>query len=182
MKKIKSHELLEKLKSDTRQVLLSTRKLLNEDPEILSTQPAPGKWSVTQVVEHLNTYGRYYLPAIEQAIKTSKSSSDEFFRSGWLGAYFTKSMLPKEDGQVKNKMKTMKNHSPSNDYDSKVVIDEFISQQEQLLQLLDRASAVNLNQIRIPISLTKYIRLNLGDLTLIRFVNKPNLFFHFVIL
>ena len=55
--------LLEDLQSDTRQIILATNYLLQEDPEILVQQPAPDKWSVAQAIEHLNTYGRYYLPA-----------------------------------------------------------------------------------------------------------------------
>ncbi|WP_315818041.1 DinB family protein [Paraflavitalea speifideaquila] len=30
-------------------------------------QPAAGKWSVAQAIEHLNSYGRYYLPLMQKA-------------------------------------------------------------------------------------------------------------------
>lgn len=38
----------------------------------LQQQPGPGKWSAVQCLEHLNTYGRYYLPALDQAIKKAE--------------------------------------------------------------------------------------------------------------
>jgi len=43
------------------------------------------------------------------------------------------------------------------------MIEEFLTQEYLLLQLLDQAESVDLNQLRIPISLTKLIRLKLGD-------------------
>jgi hypothetical protein len=43
------------------------------------------------------------------------------------------------------------------------VVSEFIRQQEHLLQLIRISRKRDLNKIKIPISLTKYIRINLGD-------------------
>ncbi len=162
MKKMHSLGLLEDLQSDTRQIILATNYLLQEDPEILVQQPAPGKWSVAQVVEHLNTYGRYYLPVIEAAIKEQPLYPDPVFTSGWLGDYFTKMMLPK-DGQVANKMQTFKGHRPSSDIDSKPVLDEFLRQEQQLLDLLEQAKRTNIAKIRIPISISRLVKLKLGD-------------------
>ena len=41
--------------------------------------------------------------------------------------------------------------------------EEFLTQEYLLLELLDQAETVDLNKIRIPISLTKLIKLKLGD-------------------
>ena len=163
MKKIKTHDLLQQLKSDTRQIILETKLLLQQDPELLVQQPAPGNWSVAQVIEHLNVYGRYYIPEIRKALEHHKYSPDEFYHPGWLGNYFTNSMKPTPDKQIRNKMKSLKNYSPAPELDSKVVIDEFLNQQQELLILLDQASANNISRIRIPISITKFIRFKLGD-------------------
>ena len=43
------------------------------------------------------------------------------------------------------------------------MINEFIEQQQQLWTLLDRARQYNLNEVRIPITLSKLIKLKLGD-------------------
>jgi len=40
--------------------------------EFFSAQPGAGQWSAAQCLEHLNSYGRYYLPAIEKALRTQK--------------------------------------------------------------------------------------------------------------
>ena len=60
-------------------------------------------------------------------------------------------------------MKSPKEAVPSADADPVMTLAEFIEQQERMLQLLDEARAVNLNTVRVPISLTRWIRLRLGD-------------------
>lgn len=162
MKKMDSQVLLERLQAETRQIILTTHNLLQKDPGILLQQPAAGKWSVAQVIGHLNSYGRYYLPLLKQALE-QPGRPEPVFTSGWLGNYFTNSMLPKNNGQVTNKMQSPKDHRPSLDIDSKKVLDEFIGQEQTLLQLLDSAKQANLNRRCIPISIAKFIKLKVGD-------------------
>ena len=163
MKKTKSIELLEQLEADTRQVILQTNYLLKQDPELLTMQPGEGKWSIAQIIEHLNSYGRYYLPLIENSIAKNNYKAKEFFTPGLLGDYFTKSMQPKSDGRVSNKMQTPKDHRPSPDIDSKKVIDEFLKQEYLLLELLEKAKNKDIARVRIPISIAKFIRIKPGD-------------------
>ena len=163
MKKLNSSNLLELLENDTRQIILTLRQLQQQDPEVLLKSPAPGKWSVVQVIEHLNTYGRYYLPRIKKALDASKDKPAPFFTPGWLGNYFTNSMLPGKNGTIKNKMKAFKNHIPPADLDSRPVLNEFLKQEEELLQLLSKAKNADIGKIRIPISIAAFIKLKLGD-------------------
>ncbi|RYG01118.1 MAG: DinB family protein, partial [Chitinophagaceae bacterium] len=79
MQNIKTTILLDQLKSDTRQIILETKLLLHHDPELLTRQPAPGSWSVAQAIEHLNAYGRYYIPAINKAIKAKSYPPSETY-------------------------------------------------------------------------------------------------------
>src|SRR5215204_3455510 len=163
MKKIKTTDLLETLKADSRQIILQTNYLFGEDPETLQKQPEEGKWSVAQVIEHLNSYGRYYLPLIEVSVSAPKFPPNEFYKAGWLGDYFTNTMKPKNNGQITNKMQAPKNHRPSRDLNNDVVLKEFLRQEHLLLDLLDRAEKVNLEKNRIPISISRFIKLQLGD-------------------
>lgn len=162
MKQIKTADLIANLQTDTRRIILQTNYLLQQDPEVLLKQPSTGKWSVAQVIEHLNSYGRYYLPLIKDSMIGETAISSPNFRPGWLGDYFTKSMLPKQDGRIVNKMQAPKNHRPSPDIDSKNAIDEFLEQEYLLLQLLDQAGSRDL-EIRIPISISRFIKIKLGD-------------------
>jgi hypothetical protein len=78
-------------------------------------------------------------------------------------------MEPASVGRPVKKMKAFKAYIHSNDEDGRIVVREFISQQEKMLALLDQASHVDLNAIRIGISIAPFIRLKLGDV--FRFVN-----------
>lgn len=133
-------------------------------PQKMLQQPGEGKWSAAQCLAHLNSYGDYYLPAIQTAIENNiqRGKPSETFTSGWLGGYFTNLMLPKEDGSL-TKMPAPKAYTHSNNINSDEVLATFIDQQEKLLQLLSDSSNVNIQKIRIPISMSPLIRLRLGD-------------------
>jgi len=162
MKKYKSIELLEQLQADTRQLILTANYLRSIDPGLLLQEPAPGKWSVIQVLEHLNSYGRYYLLAIERSMQKDKPAVHAF-KPGWLGNYFTKLMKPGENGAIGNKMQSPKDHRPAKYLDVLPVLTTFIEQQHYLLDLLESAKSKNIGSIRIPISISRIIRLKLGD-------------------
>ena len=163
MKQLNSIQLLESLQSDVREIMLATAKLSQQDPELLMQQPGAVRWSVAQVVAHLNSYGRYYLPAIEASMNKHSYKKNEHFKPGVIGNYFTKMMLPGKNGQIANKMQSPKDHRPYMDVHSKPMIEEFIAQQQQLLNLLERAKQTDLSKVRVPISISKFIKLKLGD-------------------
>ncbi|MNY06764.1 DinB superfamily protein [compost metagenome] len=60
-------------------------------------------------------------------------------------------------------MKTFQNMNPLNSQLDKRVIDEFVDQQNELLRLLETSRKVSLNKTRTSISISKWIRLKLGD-------------------
>lgn len=162
MKTFNSNRLLEELQSDVRQLVLVATYLQKEDPELLLTAPAPGKWNVVQVLEHINSYGRYYLPAIEKSLQSNKPHK-EMFKPGWFGNYFTKIMKPGENGKITNKMSAPKNQRPAADLDIKPVLDNFFDQQQKLLKLLEQAKQKDIGAIRTPISISRFIKLKVGD-------------------
>lgn len=162
MKKYKSTELLDQLQSDVRRLLVIVTRLQQEDPGYLMEQPAPGKWTVIQALEHLNSYNRYYLPALAGSLEQDKRNT-AFFNPGWLGNYFTKLMEPSPDGIIKNKMKSPKDHRPAAFLDPVPVLATFIKDQYVLLDLLEKAKAKNIGRIRVPVSLSRFIRLKAGD-------------------
>ncbi len=162
MKKINSLQLLEQLQADTRQLIVAASHLQSETETQLTRQPAAGKWSVTQVLEHLNSYSQYYLPAIENAMAAKEVPAAVYFKPGWLGNYFTNLMKPKH-GVVANKMKSPKNHRPSAALNAKKTITTFLEQQRRLLELLEKAKATSIGDIRVPVSISTMIRLKLGD-------------------
>jgi uncharacterized damage-inducible protein DinB len=163
MKQINSNTLLELLQSDVREILLQCKGLQNTNAALLVQQPQPGSWSVAQVLEHLNIYARYYITAIEEKLHLNQSGPNQNFTPGWLGNYFTNLMKPTEEKNIKSKMKSPANAVPSAQPDALAMLNEFINHQHHLLNLLQIARTANLDYNRIPISLTKLIKLKLGD-------------------
>ena len=160
--KVKQDELIESLKKDV-EILLECADFFRKEIDALLIPPMPDKWSVAQILEHLNSYGRIYLPHLDKAISASQSNRDAWFNSGLLGNYFTNMMKPKNVFEVKKKMKAFKTHSPENKLNAGKVLDEFVEQQHTLLQLLEMAKLKNLNTVRIPLSISKLVKLKLGD-------------------
>ncbi len=133
---------------------------------VFAHKASPEKWSANQCLAHLNSYGRYYLPLMENRINVAKQNGSHVtatFIAGWLGNYFTKMMLTDASGKPAKKMSAPKEHNPQVQEDSYQVIAEFIEQQEKLLVLLNEAKHIDMNKVRVPISITKFIRLKLGD-------------------
>ncbi len=134
----------------------------NLSEEVLLRPSATGGWSIAQCLEHLNSYGHYYLPYITKGLEQHQGAAKDTFKSSWLGAYFIRIMDPKTS---KTKYKAFKDHQPARDLDAHAVVAEFIRQQETLLLQLRQAKLADLNdiRIRIPISIMKWLRLKLGD-------------------
>lgn len=163
MKQLNSEALLDHLQNTVREIILQAAQLQQLNRSKLEQQPAPGKWSVAQVLEHLNIYSRFYIQAIERKLHLDKSEAKPLFTPGWLGNYFTKLMQPTADHQIVKKMKAPSNALPSAQPDALIMLEEFIFHQHHLLNLLQIAKSADLNSIRIPTSLSKLIRLKLGD-------------------
>jgi hypothetical protein len=162
MEPVKKSELLSKLETTVEKHLRESVSIFqNLDSDVLLAPSESGGWSIAQCLEHLNSYGQFYLPAIGQAINRSqRNAADELFKSTWLGDYFTKIMDPQTG---KKKYKAFKNHVPIVQLDAHAVVAEFIEQQETTLRYLRQARDFNLNDIRIPLSIFKWVTFKLGD-------------------
>ncbi|HEY0670498.1 MAG TPA: DinB family protein [Sphingobacteriaceae bacterium] len=151
-------DLLDHLNSRVQRHLdIAVSKFQNLDESTLLKPSSTGGWSIAQCLDHLNSYGDFYLPEIKEAIKSTQGSPQGEFRSGWLGGYFAKMMEPSA-----KKYKALKGHIPHSNLDAHAVIAKFISQQEDLLKYLQLAVLADLD-IRVPISISNLIKLKLGD-------------------
>ena len=157
---MQSEKLIQTLLEQTRQITNQVEKLKTYDLNTLTWKENEISWSILECLEHLNLYGNFYLPQMEDKIKNSNTKSETEFKNGLLGNYFAKSMLPKEK---LNKMKTFKDKNPLSADLDKTVIDKFINQQIKLMDLLNQSGNVNLNKVKIPTSISSLIKLKLGD-------------------
>ncbi len=159
--KITNTALIEDLIARTKENLNQAERFNHLSVEVLNWKENAEKWSILECLEHLNRYGDFYLPEIDRQIKKDKRLADkQLFRSGWLGNYFAESMLPKEK---LNTMKTFKSMNPAGSNLNKTVLSNFIQQQKTMLDLLDRARPINLTKTKTGITISKLIRLRLGD-------------------
>jgi hypothetical protein len=160
MKTTDQNALIDALENQVElQLQEAVHTLQNLTSEILLKPAADGGWSIAQCLEHLNTYGDFYLPEIRKAIDQHVDLRIiPPFKSSWLGNYFTKLMEP---GSGK-KMKAFKGHIPIVNLNAPEVIATFIQQQETLLGYLRKARSTDLNQ-KLPLSLSRLIKLKLGD-------------------
>ncbi len=155
-----TQQLINELIAKTKETINAVERYKLLDIQTLNWRINDQSWSVLECVAHLNLYGDFYLPEIDKQLSNAKLGSDNDVKGGFLGQYFAKSMLPKEK---LNKMKTFKDKNPIHTQLNFHELDKFINQQIQLLVLLEKSRQYYLNKIKISISISKLLKLRLGD-------------------
>lgn len=160
MAKMDSSALLSDLKKRTEFCIKEAKKMLKQKEESLNAKPNPETWSKLQCIQHLNNYSNFYISEINGALAKSTSPSTPLFKPGFLGNIFSKAMMPKEKMTV---MSSPANMEPAKSDLSKEVLNTFISDQKEYLEILTAARKKNLNKSRIKVTLSRWVRINLGD-------------------
>ena len=163
MKKFKTDELIDQLEGDVKKIILAAEHLQTADPIKLNYCPEEGRWSVIQVLEHLNAYSRHYLPVIEKSMIHITKDVSAWFIPGFLGNYFVGAMMPKNVFEVRKKMKTGRAFTPGKGLNVDTVFKEFFQHQHKLLSLLEVAKRRNLNSVHVPTTFSRLIQFKLGD-------------------
>ncbi|MEO2072235.1 MAG: DinB family protein [Zunongwangia sp.] len=158
--KIKTESLILDLIERTRQNINQVEQLSQLTEKELNKKKNQVTWSILECIEHLNLYGEFYIPEIEQKIEQSKTDPDQLFKSGVLGNYFAKSMLP---SKKMRKIKTFKDKNPNGRKLNKRTLKRFLEQQKQILELLNKSRKINLNKTKTAISISKLLKLKLGN-------------------
>ncbi len=167
-----NEEIVNDLLSRTSYCLERAKIFQTKSISCLNQRANENSWSALECLEHLNRYGDFYLPEIAKAIaKAGASVSPQTgFRSNWLGQKMTEAMQPQGKGR---KMKTFNSMNPIGSQLDEAVLNKFIVQQNNMLELLQRAQRVNLQKNSTSTTLSRWIRLRLGDtLRLIVFHNQ----------
>lgn len=158
--KISSSQLLSELTAITQQNIQYVEGFLQRTDEELNYRTSENSWNILECIEHLNLYNNFYIPEISKRIQSSNIFPKTTFSPGILGNYFAKSMLPKEK---LNTMKTLKVMNPIHAKLDKEILHKFIQQQQKLLELLEKSKSTHLEKIKTSISISKLIKLRLGD-------------------
>ncbi len=158
--KIRTDVLIKKLKEETQEHIDKAAEWKTFALKTLNSSPNQQQWSALQCIEHLNLYSNYYNPEIQKAMEAQLTNTSDTFKSGVLGNYFVKMMLPKEKMK---KMKTFKDKNPAGKSLDLAVLDRFIAHQTMFLDLLQMAENKDLTKTKTGISISKRMKLRLGD-------------------
>ena len=157
---MQTEKLIQSLINQSNQITRTVETLKELDIQKLTWKRNAETWNVLECLEHLNRYSEFYLPRIQFGIQHAVPGQAVKIKSGLLGGYFVKSMIPKEK---LNKMKTMKPMNPLNSSLSLQVVEKFLENQKTKMELLEKSKNYNLNGVKIVTSLSKFIKMNLGD-------------------
>lgn len=158
--KISSDILLAELKEQTKVLISSAEEFKLQSHAKLNFKNTTESWSILECIAHINLYSNFYLVEFNRCLDFSKNKTVPLFQSGWFGNYSANSMLPTK--KKMSKMKTFKHMNPIYSKVNKVVLDDFINEQNDFLLILDKCKKVNLNKTRCKLTIP-VITFKLGD-------------------
>ncbi len=157
--KIEQSELIKELRDLTKQASAQVSEFKLYTAEQLNFKPSASQWSILECIEHLCLYGKFYLPEIENRITNVEPVNNPPFKSGVLGNYFV-GMIKASNTKKITATKQMDSTGSELNMSS---INQFLKQLEWLDSLLIKAEKTNLTKIKTAISLSKMVKLRLGD-------------------
>lgn len=155
---MKTIDLISELTSITQSNINQAEEMKRYAPEMANWQPGAGRWSALQCLEHLNRYGDFYIPEIEARLSEHSPNPQQNFRPGVLGNYFANSVKPEA-----KQMETFKNMNPTHSSVRPDVLNEFLNQQDKMMDLIKRSANYNLQKVKTSISISRFLKLRLGD-------------------
>lgn len=138
--------------------------------DLLRTRPAPDRWSVVEVVQHMNLSSGHYFRALRRLYDDPKSTlrPSPVFRPGLIGAFSVRSMTPRGDGTIPMPMATLRMFDPARTGPGAVenaeqVWDTYMEMLDGFHRMLEQARTRGLEGPRIISTLGPVIRFRIGD-------------------
>lgn len=162
-----SSELLKDIRTITQNNLEVLKKRFTHlSLEQKNWKPAEHAWNIHEIFAHLNHYALFYHVAFLNRIKKTRfREPKELFQSSPLGRSAWKSMKLGNAKNVKRKFKSARNYNPTFEtslmHENDILL--FENGQKELLEIIDLAATVNIRKVKVPISMSKIIKLRLGD-------------------
>jgi hypothetical protein len=136
----------------------------------LTTIPSPGKWSVHQVIQHMNLSSGHYYRALQRVYTTGHSTLRfrATFTPGPIGQFCVNAMLPRTNGSIPMPMRTLRMFDPAvttadGEDDPQEVLRIYRSMLSGMLDLLDQATVKGIEGPRVVSTLGPIIRFKVGD-------------------
>ena len=170
MPTLDTRTLIDALQQQLRVQLAHVDALLDLPTERLLKRPAPDRWSVMEVVQHMNLSSGHYHRLL-QRLYANENNGLRFrstFTPGLLGQYSVNSMTPKPNGDIPMRMRTLRMFDPArtapvNADDALAPLLRFREMLQGFMGLLERARTRGLEGEKVTSTLGPIIRFKAGD-------------------
>jgi hypothetical protein len=152
------HPDLEDLRSQLTRVRADAAQLVEVlTDEQFNWRPAPGQWSVSECLTHLNVVDGIDADALTRAVIDARANGwtgNGPFRYGAVSAWFIRKLEP----PVTMKTKAPKVYQPPPGLPRHTVIAEFERIHQRLIDILSMADGLDLARIKVPTPISKWIK------------------------
>ena len=141
-------------------------RLLTEglsDPQ-LSWSPAPGRWSMAQCLDHLNSVAGPYAQALETGIAAARAQGRRAagpVRYSFLERWMIRSMEPPPRRRLPAPA-MFRPAEAARPVDAAGVIADYLALKDRFIELLARADGLDVGRVKITSPVTRLLRLRIG--------------------
>ncbi len=132
----------------------------------LNWKPNPTIWSLNEIFSHLNAYAVFYHRVMHDKIDKTRYKTPRInFVSSPLGKSAWVSMKLGNARNVKRKFKAPSEYNPTQTPElvKEDALETLINNHNDFMGVIEKSVAVNLRKVKVPISVSKLVRLRLGD-------------------
>ncbi len=166
METLDTRTLIGDLQSTLRKQLQRCEELTQLPLDVLQHRPDPKRWSVLEVIEHMNLSSGHYHDRL-QRIYADENNGLRFrtsFTPGFWGQRMVNTMQPKEDGRIPWKMPTIGKFEPHvQDQVALQPLEHFAAMLNGFMGLLERARTRGLEGEKVVSTLGPVLRFKAGD-------------------
>ena len=127
--------------------------------EALNWKPAPSSWSVGQCLHHLYVANQVYVPPMARALDGRQPAPVDEITPGWFGRWFIRSYI--EPSSRSRRSRAPRKIAPAPLVDTSIV-DLFVRSNDTARDLVQRASAHDVNRIRFVNPFVPLVRFTVG--------------------
>ena len=160
-----------KLLAELKQINASCLQFVEEKVAVLSDaqlqwKANPKSWSIIEVFAHLNSHAYYYQNIIHKKILENQDTAPiSTFVSSPLGSATWRLVKLGKMRNIKRHVKSARVFNPEY-FGLEMKRDEiskFLNYLKEMKQVFDEAEKVNLRKIKLPMAVSKFVNLRLGD-------------------
>lgn len=157
------NEQLDTVMQDARTIAADARSSFGSlSAAQLNWKPSAERWSIAQCFDHLITSNKGFFPVVESVLKGTKKT--RFLeRLPILPGLAGKLMIKSLDPASTRKFKAPKNFEPAQSNISAGIIDDFVAQQDKIIEGMKATSHLDLKRIVVTSPAVAFVTYSLMD-------------------